>query len=347
MTDSKTPIPLEKLRFPVSYLLLVRGICEYEGRDFARLLEQEFGLQESVLNDPHHLIDGHMMRLILDAIEVFIARDPKAQFYLMEQFPLSIHGYVGLAAMTSDTLREATDIGIRYFGQVMPAYEVTIKEVENYNVLYLRALSDFGERNELFTETIACALASVIKFTNLCYANIICEFTHEKLVLSELSNIFPDVMVNMGCRENRFLIPLEYLDTPLFTGNETTQKMLAQILEDKQKALDHDKTLSSKISQLIHERLEESLPSTLEDVCKSLQISQRTLSRRLQEEGTNFKSLHSDCRLQQAIQLWRSNPKLSSAAIAESLGFSNEASLSRFIKQQTGLSPSELRKRPS
>lgn len=344
--ESKIAVPREQLRFPVSYLLLVKAICQEQGRDFARLLEAEFQLTEQVLDNPHTQLDGHKMMLILNQIKAFIEDNPQAQFQLMEQFPLSIHGYVGLAAMTSSTLRQALEVGVRYFSQVMPAYQVETFESEDVCVLTLQQVSDFDDCNDLFAETVACAIASVVKFTSIDFAKITVEFAHESLVLSELCRIYPELQLKMGCSEHRFLLPTAYLEKPLFTGNETTQKMLAEILEEKQRALEGAESFSIKISKLLEERMERALTTTLEDVCDSLHISKRTLSRRLNEEGTNFKSLHNESRLQQAKKLWMGNPKLSTAAIAETLGFSNEASLSRFIKQQTGLSPSELRKRP-
>ena len=84
MNNDFKSIPLDELRFPVSYLQLFKTICEARGKNFSELLKQEFDLEESVFNDPHAKIDGHKMQLVLESISAFISHSPKAQFQLIE-----------------------------------------------------------------------------------------------------------------------------------------------------------------------------------------------------------------------------------------------------------------------
>ena len=78
-------------------------------------------------------------------------------------------------------------------------------------------------------------------------------------------------------------------------------------------------------------------------VAERLHISERTLRRRLHEEGTTFKALLDDIRRQLAIQ-YLEQPELGIAEIAFMLGFSQTPAFSRAFKRWTGVAPIEQRK---
>lgn len=73
-------------------------------------------------------------------------------------------------------------------------------------------------------------------------------------------------------------------------------------------------------------------------VAAELKLSERSLRRRLTEEGTSFRELLQDARKERARTIL-SKPGMSLSVAAEQLGYSDTAAFSRAFKEWTGVSP--------
>ncbi|NKI18703.1 helix-turn-helix transcriptional regulator [Spongiibacter sp. KMU-166] len=80
---------------------------------------------------------------------------------------------------------------------------------------------------------------------------------------------------------------------------------------------------------------------SIEQVAKKLEMSTRSLRRKLQQEGTSYQDLLQEVRLGLAKQYLRD--KLSVEQIAELLGYSETSAFSRAFKGWTGKAPQEFR----
>jgi AraC-like DNA-binding protein len=81
--------------------------------------------------------------------------------------------------------------------------------------------------------------------------------------------------------------------------------------------------------------------TSLAVVARRLAMSERTLHRRLTEEGTNFRALLQSIRVQLAKQ-WLGTHSV--AQVAQRLGYASPRSFRRAFKRSTGLTPSQFRK---
>ncbi len=82
--------------------------------------------------------------------------------------------------------------------------------------------------------------------------------------------------------------------------------------------------------------------TSIDDVAEQLNMTSRTLRRKLTEEGNSFQQLKDNLRRDQAINLFQQR-NLTIAEIALKLGFTEAATFSRAFKQWTGVSPSTYR----
>ncbi|MDR5897549.1 AraC family transcriptional regulator [Halomonas vilamensis] len=85
------------------------------------------------------------------------------------------------------------------------------------------------------------------------------------------------------------------------------------------------------------------MPTNVKEVAEALNVSVRTLSRRLTVEGTHFQAVKDELRRDMAVEaLTRSNEPL--VSIAEGLGFEDQACFSRAFRAWTGNSPAAYRR---
>jgi AraC-like DNA-binding protein len=81
-----------------------------------------------------------------------------------------------------------------------------------------------------------------------------------------------------------------------------------------------------------------------EAVAQALHVSQRTLQRRLQDEGTSFQRLLDDTRRELAEQ-YLAQPNLTLLEAAYLLGFADPSNFFRAFRRWFGLTPGEYRAR--
>ena len=99
--------------------------------------------------------------------------------------------------------------------------------------------------------------------------------------------------------------------------------------------------LTDVITGLLKRNLGQSR-TDLEWVKQSLDISTRTLQRRLDAEGTNFRALHRDVKMGRAIELLE-DTALSVSEIAVALNYSTPSHFSRAFRAKFGTAPQQYR----
>lgn len=118
-----------------------------------------------------------------------------------------------------------------------------------------------------------------------------------------------------------------------------TVRMLAKI----EKAPQAENSFSKRVQGLLTGMLAHGEPLR-EEVAKRLMMSERTLQRRLAEEGTNFTQLVDDTRREMAYQYLRKGD-LSLKKLSFQLGFSDPSAFCRACRRWFGRSPKEVQQK--
>jgi AraC-like DNA-binding protein len=98
--------------------------------------------------------------------------------------------------------------------------------------------------------------------------------------------------------------------------------------------------LSERVTQHL-QMFVERFPSTPE-VARAFDLSERSLRRRLQEEGTSFRALVNEVKMQKAQQ-WLEHTPQSVEHIAQQLGYAEAAAFIHAFSRWTGSSPAAYR----
>ncbi|WP_062058092.1 helix-turn-helix domain-containing protein [Cellvibrio sp. OA-2007] len=102
-----------------------------------------------------------------------------------------------------------------------------------------------------------------------------------------------------------------------------------------------DTRLSQKLHDLVRANLAEDLSSA--EICAQLAMSESTLRRKLQAEGTSVQDIKDQTKLGYGLHLLQTSAD-SIGTIAELCGYQSQSRFSERFKQRFGLTPSELRK---
>lgn len=134
--------------------------------------------------------------------------------------------------------------------------------------------------------------------------------------------------------------PKDLLGEHFSMANELTTQICAQQCETLLKCMQSQGGLVEDVRRLIINRPGET-PNP-EDVARRLHISNRTLRRRLNEEGTSFKDIHNEIRMGTAQEYLRQT-ELSIQEIAYLLGYSEVSNFHRAFKTWSQQTPGDYR----
>jgi AraC-like DNA-binding protein len=149
--------------------------------------------------------------------------------------------------------------------------------------------------------------------------------------------------VTFNSQSNAMCGPDVYLALPIVSRDTASNGLLQQqVLQQLDLLRQGESYFKDKLQRVIRSRLSEGT-LTLACVATELKLSPRTLQRRLEDAGLNFRLMVDDVRNQQA-QYLLSKTDMALTDMSEALGFSDNASFNRAFKRWTGHSPGAYRR---
>jgi len=321
-------------------LLLAKGIDSY-GHDSAELFAKA-GLDHSRLKDPlarfSFLAVSRLWALARDLIDDPCFGIRVASFW----HPTSLHA-LGYSWLASNSLEEAFERTSRYIRIVNTGAKGVLK-FEKTDDAYRLILDPSKMNPHPMPVAIDASLAMLMIMCRAAYGEglrpIRVSYQHPEPETTGCFNDFYKAPVSFSQPETALWLEAEVVTAPLATANPELVRINDQVVTDYLAHLDrHDVTMQ------VRAKLIERLPSgqvTEEEIADSIHVSQRSLQRRLKEQGLSFTQLLASTRSELGLQYVR-DPQRSFNEIAFLLGFSEPGNFTRAFKRWHGKSPSEYR----
>lgn len=324
---------------PMVYALFIVDIVSRWGITAEQMLEGT-GLTREMMLEPQR-------RLALDDFNTMIirARDLTGETALAMHFGItmqvSLHGFVGFAAMTAANVREALTVAERFIGMISTAFELRLEEGPEESSLYIIPHTDLQPLRE------AAVVGLIFGFVHMGGAvtgksltgRAEVEFS-EPPYLGPIRPYLPGP-VEFEMPRNRLVFPTSYLDLPMIMANPVASQMAMAQCEQDLRRFGMDKPFVAQVKALMYD--ERRGFATLEQVAERLHMSERTLKRQLAGNQVAYSDLVEEARKQMASDLLEDS-RLSLEAVAEKLGYSDVANFNRAFKRWTGVTPSSWRK---
>jgi AraC-like DNA-binding protein len=135
----------------------------------------------------------------------------------------------------------------------------------------------------------------------------------------------------------------KYLDLPNPNPQPYIKEILSRHADKLITELDRSKRFQDKVRKIIMKRLD-SGEVTLEMISSELNLSSRTVYRKLREENISYKALLSDIKKQLA-QAYLQETSFTINEISYLLGFSEASAFHRAYKRWFGINPSQYRQK--
>ncbi|MDO8331192.1 MAG: AraC family transcriptional regulator [Fluviicoccus sp.] len=324
---------------PMVYALFIVDIVSRWGVSDEQMLEGT-GLTREMMLEPQR-------RLALEDFNTMIirARDLTGETALAMHFgvtmQVSLHGFVGFAAMTAATVREALTVAERFIGMISTAFELRLEEGPQEASLTIIPHTTLQPLREA---AIICLIFGFVHMGQTVTGKTLSgraqvEFD-EPPYLEPIKPYLPGP-VDFGQPVNRLVFPTSYLDLPLIMANPVASQMAMTQCEQDLRRFGLDKPFVAQVKALMYD--ERRGFATLEQVAERLHMSERTLKRQLAGNQVAYSDLVEEARKQMATDLLEGSPA-SLEDIAEKLGYSDVANFSRAFKRWTGATPNSWRK---
>ena len=263
---------------------------------------------------------------------------------------VSVHGAVGHAAISSSTLRQLLQT-VAHFGQLRIdalaySYE-EITEKDGGAILRVTEQISLGSVRQFMLEALFATLMRLFETAvGNVFGTLRVELPFKEPEWSAQYHRFGIGSIDFGSKKLAFHFPEHLLILPCLTADshsyESAKRECERVAKDG---------LTAPISQRVIEilRAHESKVSGLPEltlIAQQLQMSARTLMRKLKSEGSSYQALLDENRKALAIwQLQHGNATIEQ--IAEQLGYQDTSNFSRTFRRWCGENPREFRKRHS
>ncbi len=286
-----------------------------------------------------HVDIGEIERVIVRARR--LTGEDGLGVYLGLQIPISAHGFLGFAAMTAKTLREAIELTVRYGPVRSSAFQFVLEVEGNQARLVVYEQADLGTARDVILIALLTSLANMGRtLVGMPVSG------HIELALPEppyYRRLAPllDGVLYFGRARNQIVFEAHVLDHPLPMHDPVAQRLAREQCEQELARYGSSGQFLLRVRSAMRQ------PAGVvsgRELARRLGVSVRTLKRRLAQCGTSYSQLADELRYTEAIRLLHDD-SLSMEEIAERLGYSDAANLTRAFRRWAKTTPAAFRRK--
>ncbi len=326
----------------------VANIIEFAGQQGANRLELLALLNMSMadLDDPELRIP---LQAYNEVAELAVERTGDQYFglHLGNHLSLSAAGLITQIVQNCRTVAEAIHYIIEFANLGCQALPFTLSESPEYCILSIDPNSHWLEQSPLSVRhtmdgVLIFTLRELHSLTHRKYQPLKVQLGAPKPVSLEPYTRLFNCPVEYSSNQASIFLDRAIMDVPVVTSDYRLLQILVKYAEEQLARLHHHQQFSSQVKQAMIHLINPTFPQ-IEVVAQSLNLSVRSLQRRLSEEATSYKALLNELRAQFA-QDYLKNDKLSIKEIAYLLDYRDTSSFVRAFRRWKGQSPLAYRR---
>jgi AraC-like DNA-binding protein len=320
-----------------SYVKAVGRALDAAGCNGAALLA-EAGFDLKDLDGPDSrcpLVNtGHLWRIAVAA-----TGDPAFGIKVANHYKHTTFHALGYGTSASSTLKEAFERVQRYCHVVSDAVDYQFfRRGTEYHFIIEPAV-------EITVQAIDALVSSYLRMCRSMigshYSPLSIELRRARPAITDDYERLWRAPLRFGAEQNRLIFDSDSIERLLDTGNPELARQ-SDAISSRYLARIERFNIVARVREVLTQRLKDREPSQ-EEVAEILNVSARTLQRKLGDSGITFKEILDETR--HALALAYLSAPHSVSEITYLLGFSCTSSFTRAFRRWTGLSPSDWRAR--
>ncbi|MDF1629888.1 MAG: helix-turn-helix domain-containing protein [Alcanivoracaceae bacterium] len=306
-------------------------------------LLNHLGTTPEQFDDPAFTVDGEQ----LYGLFMWLRDNTEGQISLkgwISHFSATSAGLAGMAALSAGNVRESLLVAVRYLPLLVPVMRATLTEEPSQVRFSLEMTTDMGEMNRFLLEIVTAAVHIISKDVMSEEVPRVIHFTHgygdgsraEKR-RRDLEEVFAARVV-FNSYFNGMEGRTQDLSVMTRSPNDATFSAVKRILEDELSIGNGAMSFATVVHHELVKLANAGKYPSLEEFADRMNMSPRTLVRKLGKEDTSFKSITNEVWLRLAKELLLKT-RYSIKKIALQTGFNTTNSFSRAFKSLVGETP--------
>lgn len=340
-SDSSSFISVTELLVPVGLPALLMELLIEQGLSAEQLL-QGTELRLEHFSHPETRLSYRQLAVIISR-GLTLTGNPRLGLVFGSRIRQSHLSDLGMLYASAPTLRHTFEIGLKHQKLLGSAIDMRLVERPKHLAIIASKLVPLEERYYFNQESWLMAIASQISLAmerSIADLELEIEFDYPAPDDLQLYRQCFGEKVKFSQEYCQVLIPRSLLDMRLPGACPTGFKMAVQRCEEASSRNQAPLSLPEQIR--IHLRRElHALPSA-EEIAKRLNLSSRTLSRRLDELNCNYRQLIREVRFETAAQLLQGTA-LPITIIAQRAGFNDASNFVKAFREWAGTTPNRYR----
>jgi AraC-like DNA-binding protein len=245
---------------------------------------------------------------------------------------------MGKLAVNEATLESSLGISKKFIELVSKAYEVELSRKGDIATLSFHLGAPELDHEHMLAEYILLQwhrMSSWLIAENIPFHRTYFNYA-SPLQVAEYTYLFPGEHKFDACFLG-FSFEEKYLQRPVVQSAESLDSFIRSCPKELYLQPKTDYSLTNEVLGYLKWRIESGLP-TIDQAASDLNMTKRTMIRKLKDEGASYQALKDKIRKDRAIKLLTKRSMLISD-VAEKLGFSDSAVFARAFKAWTGQTP--------
>ena len=299
------------------------------------------GLTPELIAEPEERLNVRSQITLLDQAAIAL-KDDCIGFTLARDFDLRKIGLLYYVMASSQTLGDALKRAARYSKITNEALVIGYREGNRLSIsLSYSGVARHSDRHQIeFCMFAVIRICRALTGQNLVPQHFLISH-HRSEATSEMAR-FIGTKVEFGAETDEFALNADARELPLIHSDPYLNDLL---LKNCEAALADRGADFSPLRTKVENAISSMLPHgrvPVKDVARSLGMSERTLTRKLSDEGLKFTEILQDLRRDLAVR-YLDDRKLHVSKIAWLLGFQEVSAFTHAFKRWTGKTPSEMR----
>jgi AraC-like DNA-binding protein len=267
--------------------------------------------------------------------------DDEALGWFRRRLPWGSYGMLVRASLTAPTLGVAMQRWCRHHNLLTDDIALSLTTDKHGASIELHERHDLGELREFCTVSVLRNALGVASWLTDSRIDLVQTELHFDAPPHHASyRVLFDGRTQFGAPLSRICFDAGYLQLPVRRDEAALQRMLQRALLLTVRPYRRDRLLVEKVRQALAEHPQ--AMRNADDLAAWLNMSTRTLHRQLQEEGASLQQLKDSVRRERAMHLLLKTKK-PIKQIAAAVGFSNDKSFMRAVRQWTGRTTDQIR----
>jgi len=270
--------------------------------------------------------------------------DPRLPFQVGQSIHLSAYGLYGFALLCSPTVRDGFNLAVRYHRLATPLFSIDWRAQEDhfiwffpneFRVGYTGAVKQF-----LLAQQLAQHITHIQDIARSDRKPLLIQIGHAAPPSAALYEDLLGCPVEFAAGATEIHYDHSLLDDRPPLTNPVTLAMLREGCESLIGKISDGSSMTGQVRQMIMERPGQ-FPN-METIAEHLNLTPRTLRRRLAENGTTYSEVFDNVRRDLA-EKYLAAGEFTVEDIADLLGFADASNFRHSFRRWTGLVPSEYR----